>query len=373
MDMRKFILVFCVCGSIFLYSDKKQTLNKINEQIKDINGKILKLKREKKSILNEIYKIELKYKKEKIENNKIKIQINNVQGKINKKETEKKELRLEIQKSKKKMEKIVRVIYKIGSNAHLKVFIQIKSLNQLYKNYRLFTTLIDYNIYEIEKVKESIFKLDRIKKDLQFEQTKLIDLKKIQDKKIEKIKNLKKDKLNFISNISNDKKKYLRLINELKYEAENLNTLIYNKYTKSFFKSKDVGFLKGRLIWPINGKIISSFGKVRSTRFDTYVFNNGIEIKPSNSDKIKSVFPGVVVFTDYLKGYGDVIIIQHYKNFHSLYGHCEKMFKNKGDAVKQGDVIGIVGDTGSIYGKSLYFELRKKLKVQNPLKWLRKR
>jgi septal ring factor EnvC (AmiA/AmiB activator) len=49
------------------------------------------------------------------------------------------------------------------------------------------------------------------------------------------------------------------------------------------------------------------------------------------------------------------------------------MFKNKGDAVKQGDVIGIVGDTGSIYGKSLYFELRKKLKVQNPLKWLRKR
>jgi len=371
--MKKCIIIFCVCGSIFLYSDKKQNLNRINKQIKDIDGKILKLKREKKSILNEIYRIELKYKKEKIENNKIKIQINSMQGEINKKEVEKKRLEFEIQKSREKIKRIVRVMYKIGINAHLKIFIQIKSLNQLYKNYGLFTTLIDYNISEIGKVKESIFKFDKIKKDLQFEQKKLINLKKVHDEKIEKIKNFKKEKLKFISNINNDKKKYLSLINELKYEAENLNTLIYNKYTKSFFKFKDVGFLKGRLIWPINGKIISSFGRVRSTRFDTYIFNNGVEIKPSSSDKIKSVFPGVVVFADYLKGYGDVIIIQHYKNFHTLYGHCEKMFKNKGDAVKQGNVIGIVGDTGSIYGKSLYFELRKKLKAQNPLKWLRKR
>ena len=241
--MKKYIIIFCVCGSIFLYSDKKQNLNRINKQIKDINGKILKLKREKKSILNGIYRIELKYKKEKIENNKIKIQINSMQGEINKKEVEKKELELEIQKSREKIKRIVRVIYKIGINAHLKIFIQIKSLNQLYKNYRLFTTLIDYNINEIGKVKESIFKLDKIKKDLRFEQIKLINLKKVHDEKIEKIKNLKKEKLKFISNINNDKKKYLSLINELKYEAENLNTLIYNKYTKSFFKSKDVGFL----------------------------------------------------------------------------------------------------------------------------------
>ena len=67
------------------------------------------------------------------------------------------------------------------------------------------------------------------------------------------------------------------------------------------------------------------------------------------------------------------MIVQHSENFYSLYGHCERFLKKRGDKVDDMETIAVVGDTGSTVGNSLYFEIRKKLKPQNPLKWLRKR
>jgi septal ring factor EnvC (AmiA/AmiB activator) len=86
---------------------------------------------------------------------------------------------------------------------------------------------------------------------------------------------------------------------------------------------------------------------------------------------IKAVYFGEVIYADYfMGGYGNLMIIEHAKNFHSLYGHCEKFLKKPGDKVKEGETIALVGDTGSIDGKSLHFEIRKNLKSQDPLNWL---
>jgi septal ring factor EnvC (AmiA/AmiB activator) len=149
--------------------------------------------------------------------------------------------------------------------------------------------------------------------------------------------------------------------------------VISGKKVKSSLRVIDLKQIKGRLNWPIKGKVISSFGKKKSTRFDTYIVDNGIEIRPSDSDKVKAVYSGDVLFADYYKGYGNLIIIQHSRDLHSLYGHCEKFLKKKGESVTAGDIIAIVGDTGSTLGKSLYFEIRNQLKSQNPLKWLHKK
>jgi septal ring factor EnvC (AmiA/AmiB activator) len=149
--------------------------------------------------------------------------------------------------------------------------------------------------------------------------------------------------------------------------------VISGKKTKSSLRVINLKQIKGRLDWPVKGNVISSFGKKRSTRFDTYIINNGIEIKPSSSDKVTAVYSGDIVFADYFKGYGNLIIIQHSRDLHSLYGHCEKIFKKRGESIGPGEVIATVGDTGSTLGKSLYFEIRNQLKPQNPLKWLRKK
>jgi len=82
---------------------------------------------------------------------------------------------------------------------------------------------------------------------------------------------------------------------------------------------------------------------------------------------------GVVAWADWYKGYGKLVILEHGTGFYSLYGHLSRLDLNKGDRVQRGQVIGLVGDTGSSRGAKLYFEIRAKGEAQDPLIWLAKR
>ncbi|MGD2086257.1 MAG: peptidoglycan DD-metalloendopeptidase family protein [Candidatus Aminicenantes bacterium] len=370
----KFVVLVLLSGCLLWSSaDKdKEKLDNIAKQIDDINSKLEKLKKEKGSILNDIYKIELRYEKAIIENNKIKLQVRKSEEKINKKNSEKKKLELEIDRSKKNLKQILRLLYKTGGNAYLKFFIRINNLDQLFENYRLFISLIDYKSDEINKIKANIQRLLQVKKELEGYHANLKNLQRQKELKVQDIRNLKQSKMSLIRKINNDRDQYMRLLDELEAEAAQLNKLIYGKPLKRRLGMIDLDRIKGKLKWPIKGKVVSFFGKKRSTKFDTYIINNGIKIQPGSSDQVRSIYPGEVVFADYYKGYGNLIIIQHAKNLYTLYGHCDKMFKQKGDNVNEGEIISLAGDSGSTYGKSLYFEIRTHLKPQDPLKWLRR-
>ena len=84
------------------------------------------------------------------------------------------------------------------------------------------------------------------------------------------------------------------------------------------------------------------------------------------------MFRGEVLYADWLKGYGNLIIINHGDNYYTLYAHMEEFFKKKGDVVEDHEVIATAGDTGSIRGPSLHFEVRHHGKPVDPLKWLKK-
>jgi septal ring factor EnvC (AmiA/AmiB activator) len=370
-----FVVMVLLGGCLLLSTaDKgKKKLDTITRQIDGINDKLEKLKKEEGSILNDIYKIELRYEKAVIENNKIKLQLRNTEEKINKKNAEKKSLEDEIQASKKNLKKILRLLYKIGGNAYLKLFIRINNLDQLFKNYQLFIELINYKSTEINKLKENIKRLLEVKKELQTEYTNLRSLQQQKEQKVRSVRGLKQSRVGLIRKINSDRKQYMQLLDELEAEAGQLNKLIYGKPLKRRLGVIDLDRIKGKLKWPIKGKVISSFGKKRSTKFNTYIINNGIKIRPGRSDQVRAIYPGEVVFADYYKGYGNLIIIQHAKNLYTLYGHCEKMYKEKGDNVNDGELISLAGDSGSTSGKALYFEIRTQLKPQNPLTWLRKR
>jgi septal ring factor EnvC (AmiA/AmiB activator) len=349
----------------------EEELKNINDRIQDIKQKIEALKKQKGSILNEIYEIELRYEKEKIEGNKIDLQSRRTRRKISQMEQQKKSLEWEIEKSKENIKKMIRIIYKLGVNAHLKIFAKINNLDQLFKNYHYLVSLINNNMTAINEVKEKILKVETLKEKLEVEYANILNLKNMKNNKLMRMKSIKAEKIQLISSINQDRSNHLRMLDELKYDAERLNQLLFRKGIKEELRIVDVDRLKGKLIWPVEGKVISFFGRKRSTRFNTYIFNNGIKIRPSDSDMIKAVYFGEVIYADYfMGGYGNLMIIEHAKNLHSLYGHCDKFLKKPGDKVKEGETIAMVGDTGSIDGKSLHFEIRKNLKSQDPLSWL---
>jgi septal ring factor EnvC (AmiA/AmiB activator) len=365
------LVLLCGYGLLPAPVKNKERLENITNQIDDINDKLEALKKEEGSILNDIYKVELQYEKAIIENNRIKLQLKNTETKINEKNREKEKLENEIRKSKENIKQILRLMYKIGGDSYLKLFIRINNLDQLFKNYQLFIQLIDYKSNEINKLKQNIQRLIAVKNELQAEYSKIQDFQKQKEQKVQDIRNIKQARMGLIRNINNDRKQYMKMLDELEAEAGRLNELIYGKPLKRRLGLIDLDRLKGKLIWPLKGKIISFFGKKKSTKFDTYIINNGIKIKPAGSDQVEAVYPGEVVFANYYKGYGNLIIIQHAKNFYSLYGHCEKLLKARGDPVNEGELIALAGDSGSTSGKALYFEIRTELKPQDPLTWLR--
>jgi septal ring factor EnvC (AmiA/AmiB activator) len=367
-------VLILLLGFMIVSGNDKEKLKNINKRIQDIKQKMEVLRKQKGSILNEIYEIELRYEKEKIEGNKIDLQLRETRRKIAYMEQQKMRLEWEIDKSKDNIKKMLRVIHKLGINAPLKIFSKINNLNQLFKNYHYLVSLINNNMAAINEVKQKILKLDNLKKGLETEYSRILNLKSLKKGKLVRMKVIKAEKVKLISRINQDRSNFLRLLDELKYDADRINRLLYKKGTKEELRIIDVDRLKGKLIWPVGGDIVSSFGRKKSTRFNTYIFNNGIKIKPSGTEEIKAVYFGEVIYADYfMGGYGNLIIIEHAKNFHSLYGHCDRFFKKPGDKVKEGETIALVGDTGSMTGKSLHFEIRKDLKSQNPLTWLLER
>lgn len=131
--------------------------------------------------------------------------------------------------------------------------------------------------------------------------------------------------------------------------------------------------LKGRLPWPAAGTLSSSFGRQEHPKFRTVTFNRGIEIAAPEGRDIVAVADGTVIYADWFKGYGQLIILDHGSGYFTLYAHASEILVRPGDGVARGQTIGKVGDTGSLEGPQLYFELRYKGKPLDPVAWLQPR
>lgn len=133
-----------------------------------------------------------------------------------------------------------------------------------------------------------------------------------------------------------------------------------------------LGALRGRLAWPVSGRVVGEFGPQVHPRFGTKTFRNGIDIEVAEGTTIQAPYPGHVVYSGWFRGYGNLVILDHGHEYYTLYGHVAELKVNEGDDVKQGQAIATVGDSGALGGPRLYFEVRHQGKPQDPVQWLRR-
>ncbi|ELN6933673.1 peptidoglycan DD-metalloendopeptidase family protein [Vibrio navarrensis] len=123
---------------------------------------------------------------------------------------------------------------------------------------------------------------------------------------------------------------------------------------------------KGKLPWPLKGSVLHSFG----TRQTGQINWKGVVLSATYGQQVKAVYPGTVVFAEYLRGYGLVVLLDHGKGDMTLYGYNQALLKKEGDKVTAGEVIALAGDTGGQNRPSLYFEIRRNSEAQNPKHWM---
>ncbi len=128
---------------------------------------------------------------------------------------------------------------------------------------------------------------------------------------------------------------------------------------------------KGLLIFPVRGKIIKKFGPFNHPTLHVQAFHSGIEVAADRGEPVKAVHAGRVVFADWFKGYGNVLIIDHDDHYYTVHAFLEEVFKSVDSPVDAGDVVATVGDSGTMGTPGLYFEVRHRDTPLDPLEWLR--
>jgi len=182
----------------------------------------------------------------------------------------------------------------------------------------------------------------------------------------------KKDREAVLASVRREKSAHEKLIRELQESSRRLLDVIRKLEEKETYEGKGFAALRGSLSWPVNGKVAIPYGSQKDPKFNTPMFRNGIHIR-TDDDSARAVYSGKVVFADWFKGYGNLVIVNHGEGYHTLYGNLSETFLKVGDIIKGKEVVGKVGESGILNAPSLYFEVRYKGKPLDPMQWLKRK
>ena len=250
-------------------------------------------------------------------------------------------------------------------NSVFDFFLRQNSMKQIIKSDFNFLDRQNLDLKNFETVEQQMQRQIHTKTILEAQLNDQIRANKKESKKRQLVlKDIRQKKGLSLAAVESLKQASLKLDNKLIQMQE--------KDKKSFLKKFSFSTYKGRLPIPVKGKIISKYGPSKKGNYKSFTFQKGIDIRVERGEPVKSVFKGNVMFAQWLKGYGNLLIIDHGDHYFTLYAHVEEIFKQKGESVETGEVIATAGDTGSIKGLCLHFEVRHHGKSLNPMKWLKK-
>lgn len=270
-------------------------------------------------------------------------------------------------------------VYKLNMLGKMNVLASAESINDFWQRKITMEQILAHDTEIWGKLVKNKDRLQWLLDRMNTQKTKKLLLETDLNKQIDIMSNENKKRSKLLVDIQSKKRLRLAAIEALKQTATALDRTIQSfgqSFSLSSNKVKNISpgafsSLKGLLKMPVKGKITCFFGRHTNSQTKTVNFKTGIDIKADRGEPICSVYDGQILYSSWFKGYGNMIIIDHGNHFYTVYAHAEELFKAKGDYVEAGEVIATVGDTGSMIGPKLYFELRRHGKPINPLEWLK--
>jgi septal ring factor EnvC (AmiA/AmiB activator) len=357
------------------YEERK---NHIRQEIKQGRQEVEAFTRKESDTIKRLNEVELTLNKSKKGTAAIKKEIAKIESEISEASNSSDELRTQIRTNEKYVARRLVALYKMNWLGRFHILASAASMHEFIQRKEALERLLAYD----EKVRRDLITDQAELKKMLSRLEGLKDQKSIRVQELNEQTRLmsqeRSTRAKLLADIRSQKALELAAIDSLTQSANELDRKInlLNTSISSPAPDKNVSQLqfsdhKGLLIRPVNGKIISLYGPYKNPKYNITNFRSGIDIRADNGEPVRSVFKGKVLYSSWFKTYGNMIIIDHGKNFYTVYAHLEEVFKTKGDDVETGEVIATVGDTGSMTGTKLYFEVRHHGKPVNPLPWLK--
>lgn len=411
----------CFLLSVFVHqgraeiSENNKELNEVQSGIKAAGQNMQRIQLQKNTLNTQLGEVEKLYGKTAALLRTLQAQVEQKRQNLTKIQQEKQSLHDEVAKQNKELVGQIKAAYAMGQKEKLKLLLNqqdpaLSSRMLVYYGYLNKTRLI-----KLAGISESMQHLDRLGKQQQ-QETELLE-KDLEQKKLEQIAvdGVRKRRAELLAQFKSDFSSNEQQIIHLKESENKLKNLVSslhrstNDFTFEVEQSKKlpkaveapsepvkdlsgsgddssppltnpslakggggVSFssLKGQLPWPLKGQLTNKFGSARAESTENTW--DGVLIDASEGTEIRAVTSGKVVFSDWLRGYGLLIIIDHGKGYMTLYAFNQSLYRQVGEWVDVGEVIASVGQSGGRSHSGLYFGIRNKGKPVDPLEWCRK-
>lgn len=397
--MRHILLISCLalilapslCGA-----GAKEELQTIKKQIKEKNRLISKTQKVETKVSGELVQIQKTLAEKQSSLVSLGRDLAFVEKGIDKTLVDIESERQEAERKRAQINRRVAALYKGGDTGNLRVFFSSESFPQMTENLRYMRSILENDRKLFQQYNENLQRLNLLKQRLEQDATRKEGIRRNIEAKKREIEQEKSKKANYLVKVRQDKQQYQTSLKELQANAGRLQSMIQKLEARSrkAYSSKargkgrdakdqvvspksvavpnqGLGAQKGRLSLPVKGTIVDRYGRHKHPEFDSFTVSNGISVSAPAGSAIHAVYDGEVIFANYFKGYGNMIIVDHGDGFFSLYAHASSMTKRVGAKVSKNEVLASVGDVDSSKGPMLYFEIRYQGKPVDPSPWFR--
>lgn len=377
-------LIWLVLGLLLLttstpsFADKEQAtrqqLQQLNAEMKELKTLLNEIKNHRSELQSSLEKSEVDIGTIKNKIRKIESQLNKQQNDLSSLQIQRRELQTAKRSQQKHIEQQILAAYQMGQQNKIKILLNQEKPDKISRAMTYYDYFNQARVNQIESYVDIISELNvlepqitqktqalsQAKATLSTEHNKLLAGKKRRQNSLNKINSVIKNKDQRLRKIGKDREKLEQLLAAVEQTLANIT--IPGDY-------RPFNTMKGKLPWPVKGKLNYRFGKKRSGSTLRW---QGIGIKAREGSDVKAIAHGRVVFADWFRGSGLLVIIDHGDGYMSLYAHNQSLLKETGEWVVAGESISTVGNSGGQKQAGLYFEIRHNGKPTDPLRWCKK-
>lgn len=374
--------------------EKNARIRKLQEGIIDHKIKILDSRKEERTLLGELETIETELQVQKN-------MLVTLRAESEKQElllADKQEYLLQVLAQKKAHQAHVKnrlaAYYRMGSVGLMNVVFSSESLPELMDFQEYFGIMVQQDHAIIQEYLAQLKESNRAREEHSREKLRLMKLADEVRENEQRLNRIREEKNYLLKKVNTEQHLYEQAVAEIEEAAADLAATLKRIQSATApppvekqaggrtLKKKDEqhetdsrrGFLgqKGFLAPPVQGTIITRFGQKVQGKFDSATIANGINIRVKTGEQIRAIYDGKVIHAGYLRGYGNLMIIDHGQQYFSLISRAAEFYKPEGSKVSSGEIIGITGERDPLYGEGLHFEIRKSSVPEDPLLWLAK-
>lgn len=346
-----------------LHEEKSQLQQKLSAE----KAELELIKSQKLSALEVVEWVEGLARAARVRSENIGVQVRQLQARIKKAEANEKLSRKALEASMKRLAPRLRAMDRLSRQNRLDVLLSASDFRSLVWRSRAMGTLVERDLELLRHTQRlarfqerALQRLDRLKILLAERMDRV-------DEEAERSERQQAALLDVLNYLQAESQQSSRLVKELEGAERKLSQLVAD--IEAGPASSGFGALRGRLSFPTDGLVELAFGRVVNPKFNTVTFQKGLDIRAMPGAPVKAIADGKVVYGSWLRGYGNLLIVDHGGGFHSLMAHLEGFSRAVGDELKSGEEVGRVGDTGSLKGPYLYFEIRHRGEAIDPAPW----